>query len=374
MTILLLGNDSEWVRGGRTDTMIIVAINRETKTAAMLSLPRDLFVYIPGWTMAKLNTAVPHGYSVNYPGGGVELLKETILYNFGIPIDYYARIGFNSFKQIVDALGGIEVVVSCPLTDWRLKAPELDPNLVENWEQFTLELGVHQMDGDLALWYVRSRQSSNDFERSRRQQQLLRAILDRGVELDLLTQLPALWDTYQENVQTDISLATILQLAALAPEVRDNGIQHLQLTYGALQPWSEPETGQSVQLLQWPEAERVLQQLFLPPVLNRSARPPIYVEVVSYYRLDYRLAADNLAWYGFIPVRTPADSQPAHTTITYYGDNFKGSYDWLLSWLFRRDTANIHLVSGESYPYDYRVTLGADYIACRPYLSNPPTP
>ena len=96
--------------------------------------------------------------------------------------------------------------------------------------------------------------------------------------------------------------------------------------------------------------------------------------MVSYYRLDYRLAADNLAWYGFIPVRTRADSQPAHTTITYYDDNFKGSYDWLLSWLFRREAADIHLVSGESYPYNYRVTLGADYIACRPYLSDPPTP
>ncbi len=166
--ILLLGNDVEWRQGGRTDTMIIISINRKTGTASMLSIPRDLYVYIPGWKMARINLALPHGHGSDYPGGGGQLVKDTILYNLGIPIDHYVRIGFNGFKEAVDVLGGIEVAASCPLSDWRLKEPDLDPTVEENWEIFDLEPGVYTMDGDLALWYARSRRTTNDFERGRR--------------------------------------------------------------------------------------------------------------------------------------------------------------------------------------------------------------
>ena len=146
----------------RTDTMIIVSINREAQTASMVSLPRDLYVYMPNRIMGRLNTAVNLG--------GVELLEQTILYNFGIPIHYHAQVDFDGFKQIVDLLGGVSMAVSCPLEEWRLLSPELDPTLEENWGRFKLEAGMHQMDGDLALWYARSRLTTTDFDRGRRQQ------------------------------------------------------------------------------------------------------------------------------------------------------------------------------------------------------------
>lgn len=75
----------------------------------------------PGWKMERINLALPHGNGSDYPGGGGQLLKDTLLYNFGIPVDYYIRIGFEGFKQVVDLLGGVEIVVNCRLTDWRLK-------------------------------------------------------------------------------------------------------------------------------------------------------------------------------------------------------------------------------------------------------------
>lgn len=115
--ILLLGNDDAEMGGGvvRTDSIIVVSINRDRNTASLISIPRDLYVYIPNWTMNRINTAAPYG--------GVSRLKETILYNFGIPIHYHARVDFDVFKQIIDTLGGIEIAVSCQLEDWRLKEP-----------------------------------------------------------------------------------------------------------------------------------------------------------------------------------------------------------------------------------------------------------
>lgn len=373
--ILLLGNDVAWPQGGRTDSLIIVSINSQTKTASMLSLPRDLYVYIPGWKMDRINLALPHGHGSGYPGGGGALVKDTILYNFGIPIDYYARVGFDGFKQIVDTLGGVEIAVSCQLRDWRLISPELDPNVEENWEQFTLEPGVYEMDGDLALWYARSRRTSNDFERGRRQQQVLRAIFNNGLDRELLPRIPQLWDAYRETVETDLTLPVILQLAALAPDVRENGIQNLYLSYGSVRPWREPATGSAMQLLQWAEAAPVLGQLMQPPVLNRSGREPIVVAVVSEgNNIMWRLAADNLAWHGFVPVRASGDgTTPNHTQVTYYGDNFKGSFDWLLAWVMDVDRAEIELApAGAGDPAsNYRVVLGYDYDPCRPELEAP---
>ena len=370
--ILLLGNDVGARQGGRTDSLIIVSINEENRTAAMLSLPRDLYVVIPGWKITRINQALPHGHGSGYPGGGGALVKDTILYNFGIAIDYYVRVGFDGFQQIVDRLDGIDVAVSCELEDWRLKEPELDPQDEENWEMFGLGPGVYHMDGDLALWYVRSRRTSSDFERGRRQQQILRAILNKGLDLDMVTQLPGLWETYRETVETDLPLPEMLRLAALAPAVRQNGIQHLYLPEAALRAWMT-SGGAAVQLLQWEEAEPVLAQLMRPPVLNRATRAPLAVEVVTAHDAQYLLAADNLTYHGFVPVHVQASGPaPGHTQVNYYGSNLKGSYDWLLTWVLGTEGDTINLAPDELGAGErYRVVLGEDYDPCRPQLEAP---
>ena len=373
-TVLLLGNDVSTVRGGRTDSMVLVAIDAESRTATMISFPRDLYVAIPGWRMARINQALPHGHGSDYPGGGGALVKDTILYNLGLPVDYYVRIGFDGFVQAVDALDGIEVAVSCPVSDWRLKSPDLDPQEEENWEMYGLGPGVYWMDGDLALWYVRSRRSSSDFERGRRQKQILRAILNRGLDVDVLSGAPSLWEAYRESVETDLTLRTIVRLAALAPAVRDNGIQHLYLAE-AVRPWATPGGG-AVQLLQWEEAAPVLAQVMQPPVLNESARPPLPVEVVTGDDVRYRLVAENLIYHGFVPVRGEASGPaPAQTQVTYFGPNFKGSFNWLLAWIFDVAPEAIMLESeGRSGDPYYRAVVGARYDPCRPELEAPLSP
>lgn len=370
--ILLLGNDVGARQGGRTDSMVIVSIDEVNQTASMLSLPRDLYVVIPGWKMTRINLALPHGHGSDYPGGGGALVKDTILYNLGIPVDYYVRIGFDGFRDVVDLMHGVDVAVSCEIEDWKLKDPELDPNEEENWEMFSLGPDIHHMHGDTALWYVRSRRNSSDFERGRRQQQVLSAILEKGLELEMIAQLPSLWETYRETVETDLPLPVILRLAALAPAVRENGIQHLFLPEAARRAWRAPG-GAAVQLLQWEGAEPILGQLMRPPVLNRAAREAIPVEVVTAHDVQYALAADNLAYHGFVPVRVVSSSPaPGHTHVTYFGDNFKGSYDWLLSWIVGVPRDKISLSADQSAAGEgYRVVLGEDYDPCRPQLEAP---
>ena len=374
INIILLGNDVATSQGGRTDSLILVSINRESKSVTMLSLPRDIFVVIPGWQMTRINLALPHGHGSDYPGGGGALIKDTIEYNLGIPVDYYARIGFNGFKEAVDAVGGIEMVVNCPLTDWRLISPDLDPEVEENWERFTLASGIHQMDGDLALWFARSRRSTNDFERGLRQQRVLQAIFQQSLQADILSELPDLWQAYQHNIETDMSLSLLVELASLAPTIAENGIRHLTLPLASLRSWRDPANGASVQLLDWETAAPVLSQLMQPPALNRATGPGLVVAVVTDDMVLYRQTADNLAWFGFMPQHEAMHVTSEHTQITYYGPNRKGSYDWLLSWLFHRETADIALAPDEDSDVDYRVWLGHDTNPCLPYLQSPQAP
>jgi len=299
VNILLLGNDVDWAQGGRTDSVIIVSLNRETQKVTFLSIPRDLYVVIPGWMMNRINLALPHGHGTDYPGGGGALVKDTILYNLGIPVDYYVRLGFSGFKEIVDGMGGVEIVVNCPIEDWRLRSPDHDPDIEENWESFLLKPGVRQMDGELALWYVRSRRNSNDIDRGRRQQKMIRTVMQQAKSADMLTKIPVLWEVFSEMFETDMGLVDVLELAALAPELGE--IEHLLLVGEALRPWTVPHSGEAVQLLDRDGAGPVLRQLMSDTVLHGVNRAPIQVEVETNDPVMYRQVADNLIWYGFEP-------------------------------------------------------------------------
>lgn len=366
--VLLLGSDTSLDSGStRTDTMIIVSINHSLGTASMISLPRDLFVYHPGKTMGRLNTALTLD--------GIDQLKQTILYNFGVPIHYYARVDFEGFKTAVDAMGGVDVAVSCQLKDWRIISPELDPQDVDNWEIYTMEPGVHHMDGDTALWFARSRLSTNDFDRGRRQQQLLRAMLNQGVDLNLISEFPTLWNAYKDNVETDMDIGRLLQLASLAPTIRENGVQNLYLARG-VQSWTSPE-GASLQLPIWEgdgNMQETFSRLFRAPALNKATRRPITVEIINASGNPdmAALAADNLAWYGFIPIigEEAATTEPV-TQLDYFRPNFKDSFDWLISWIFGRYRSQIELVKDDAFKYDYRVILGEDYDPCLNQLFQP---
>lgn len=365
--ILLLGSDEPLGAGEKSDTIILVTVNRRLPTAVMLSIPRDLYVYIPGQSMGKINTASLYG---------VETLKQTILYNFGIPVHYYARVDFAGFETLINALGGVEIAVTCEFRGWQLISPDLDPEEADNWHVVTLEPGMYQMDGETALWYVRSRKLSlfGDFDRGRRQQQVLRAMLNQAIERGLISQVPTLWNLYRNSVDTDIDIGRMLQLAALAPAIRNNGILTLYLT-GKTEAWSYPVGDgleASAQLPIW-EGPGMMQEtfahLYRPPALNRINRPPLTVEVVNATGNPEMalLAADNLAWYGFMPILSdvqPAPGTVAKTAVTYYGPNLKGAFSDLLAFVLNVPPEEISVNNNERIGANYRVILGSDYNSC----------
>jgi LCP family protein required for cell wall assembly len=368
INILLLGSDQHSENGGwRTDVMIVVSINPDGPSAAMLSIPRDLFVWVPDWRMAKINTADTHGASVGYEGGGPGLIKQVLLYNLGIPIHYYARVDFEGFERIVDTLGGIDLPVTCEMTDWRLISPDLDPSIEENWELFTVDERVQHMDGDMALWYVRSRIHSSDFDRSRRQQQALRAIMTKGLSLDIIPQLPQLWSDFTETVETDLGLGEILQLAALAPQLDLSKIKSRFVAGDAVMSWTTPDNNAYVLLPQPERIQELVADVFEPPALNRAFQNPPVIEVWNgTERPDMDLLAlDNIAWEGLVGVLGEPDRRDYATTqVIYYGQSFKGASTWSVTKLFGVSESQFILEPNPDSPVDYRVILGADFDPC----------
>ena len=196
INILLMGSDQRPDSGGfRTDVMLLLSVNPRLGTASMISFPRDLYVYIPGWTYNRINTV--------QQSGGFELIKQTFNYNFGIQPDYYVMINFWSFVDVVDSLGGINVNVAQALTDTGGSVPA----------------GVVHMDGATALWYVRSRYTTSDFDRTRRQQEVLLAMFTRMLSLNGIQRAPELYELYQDNVATNVTFSETLPLVGLAAEL-----------------------------------------------------------------------------------------------------------------------------------------------------------
>ncbi|NUM49422.1 MAG: LCP family protein, partial [Anaerolineales bacterium] len=214
VNVLLLGADYSGTGIiSRTDTIIIASIRPGDRMVSLISLPRDLYVDIPGRGMNRINTAFVYGELDHYPGGGAALLRDTIYNNLGVTIDHIAMVNFDGFRQIVDTLGGVDVPLACPFADYRLNGA------TQSLYWYSVGPGVVHMDGYTALWYARSRMSSNDFDRGRRQQEILRAIYTKALQLDIVPQIPSLYQNFQQVVLTDMTLADILELVPLSLDV-----------------------------------------------------------------------------------------------------------------------------------------------------------
>lgn len=208
INILILGSDQRPNDGGfRTDVIELLTLNTRDNSVSLTSFPRDLYVYHPGWRMNRINAGMAHD--------GFEQIADTFAYNFGVMPDHYVLINFQGFVSIVDALGGIDVQVGRGLTDER-----------EGPGDFSVPAGNVHMDGETALWYVRSRGTSSDFDRTRRQQEVLVAIFFRLLSLNALTRAPELYNQYQQLVRTDIGIADVLPLLGLATALGGNQAIH----------------------------------------------------------------------------------------------------------------------------------------------------
>ena len=264
LNILLLGLDQRDDERGvptRSDTMIVVSIDQVKKTAAMISLPRDMWVEIPGFANNRINVANFLGDANRLPGGGPALAMKTVEHNFGLRIDYYARINFRGFEKIVDTLGGVTVNVEQPIID--------NEYPTEDYETMRIYIpaGVQHMDGKVALQYARSRHSENDFGRARRQQRLLLAIRDRALQLDVIPKVPTLLGTMKDMLETDIPLQEIARLAMLAKDIDSKNVSSLVIDEKLAPPF-KGENGADLLMPKTAEIRAAIASLFADPVVK----------------------------------------------------------------------------------------------------------
>lgn len=368
INFLLIGSDTfNAANVGRSDVILIVSVNQTAGTVSMLSIPRDLYVYIPTDRVYRINTAFSVGETNGYPGGGPQALIDTIRYNLGLEIDYYARVDFNDFRTIIDDLGGAEIVVDCAIEDWRLISPELDPELEESWAMFTLPVGVHTMNGDLALWYARSRRTSSDLDRGRRQQALMRALLARIRQLDLLTQLSDIWPQVLESVDTNIPLDVMLGLIPLATSLDSSRMVSYTFRSGIEVRGATSPEGSSVLVPERDAVAALLGQMMIPPTENRLAASQTRIEVVNATGIADMgsVAASRLAWEGYsVTVLPAADRYQGYTQIIDYTGQSKGSVLTALQSLLRLSDEAVSIEPSADRTADFRVTLGGNYYPC----------
>jgi LCP family protein required for cell wall assembly len=240
--ILVMGLDSRGSEGvaARTDSIVVIGINPGRIDMSLLSIPRDLFVDVPGYGMQRINT-VNVLAEVDQPGMGPQLLSQSIVNNFGIGVDKYARLDFQAFTALVDAVGGVRINVPNTFTDYEF--PTADFGTME----VTFEAGWQDMDGERALIYARTRHADDDYQRAARQQEVLAALSRKLINpLNWAAALNAL----NQHVETNLN---VIDFVLISPAVLFGGQSMEQLVidrdyilpgdgysypnYALLQPW-----------------------------------------------------------------------------------------------------------------------------------------
>lgn len=367
INVLMLGIDRREDEEGpwRTDTMIVATFDPQTKTAGMLSIPRDLYVPIPapGAGENRINTANFYGDSSNYPGGGPALAKKTVEYNFAIPIHYYVLIDFNGFRKLIDALGGIDIDVPEPIDD-----PEYP---TEDYGTMHLQIpaGRQHMDGDLALKYARSRKSTSDFDRSKRQMQVILAARDKALKVNAIAQAPQLLAQLRAAIETDMSPEQILALAPLVSQIRPDNIKSrsidLTMSYEI-----RLNTGADVL---WPDREKIgalIQEMFSTPQGTNvvASISPLRAEAARIVILNgttkdglAAMASRYLKNNGFnvVQIGNAEKRDYAKTVLVDLADK-PATLDWLAQ-RFNIDSGNIRRNPTTERDSDIRIILGSDW-------------
>lgn len=260
VNILLMGIDR---RPGepfisRTDSIMIISLNQEDETVSILSVPRDLYVVIPGRGRDRINTAFVYGASDGNPANGAALSMQTIEYNLGIRLDHYVLVDFAAVINGVNALGGIDVNVPFNLSD------PTYPDMNYGYDPLFIPAGVQHFDGTLALKYARTRHADSDFGRAQRQQQVVLAVRDKLMNMgitELLRQAPTLWQQVEQGIRSDLSLEELVQLGILAHDIPSESIRNEVLNQNYVSNYTT-ETGAQVLILSNEKAAPLIESLF----------------------------------------------------------------------------------------------------------------
>ena len=375
-TILLMGIDKrqgmEQERAFRTDTMMLITIDPVGNNLGMLSIPRDLWVNIPGFeSRDRINTANFKGDAFRVPGGGPSLAMETIAVNLGIQVDNYIRINFTAFESLINEIDGIEVDVPQAIEDPRY------PDCCTGYDPLYIPEGVTHMDGSLALKYARTRATyGGDFDRAARQQQVLLAVRDKILTMKMLPKLidrtPKLYSTLSGGYDTDLTLENIVDLMGLVREIDSNNIQSAVINGDYLMNEFTTSEGAQVVLLDSQAFRKLREQMFYKPApyiqstidINILAHDEIAtIEIQNGSARDgiANMTSEYLEEQGFSVVSVGnADQFDYENTIIY---DYSGSYyttRWLAEHFNVQPTHIIDIVDPNS-PVDVRIIIGRDF-------------
>lgn len=366
VNVLILGIDRRPSDPGpyRTDTMMLVTFDPKTSTAGVITIPRDLYVPIPEVGENRINTANFYGDLYKYPGGGPALAKRTVEYNIGRRVHYYVRVDFNGFRKIVNALGGIDIDVPKAIDD-----PTYPADDGIGYKPIHIPAGRVRMDGETALQYARTRHTDNDFGRSKRQIEVLKAIRDKALRLDLLTKLPGLLQSMWGTVETDMTPQDVLALAQAASKVKSENIKSASIDESMT---IEYKTSSGADVL-WPDrakigrvvdqvipqdaasvadqSTRIQREAAKIVVLNGSASPNLAERTARFLQAQ----GYQIAGYG----NADRYDYPKTVLIDYSGS--KNATVEALAKMFRIDPQNIRPQKNSKSESDLRLILGADW-------------
>jgi len=372
VNILLLGIDQREDQYGpwRTDTMIVLTIDPENMTAGMLSIPRDLWVPIPGYSENRINTAHYTGDLKKFPGGGPALATKTVQYNLGITIHYYVRVNFSGFIKAIDTIDGIDIYVEKEIDD------PLYPDNAYGYDPLYIPAGPQHMDGELALKYARTRHSGSDFDRLQRQQQVIMAVRDKVLRFELLPQLlpklPELLKTVGDAVQTDLQLKEMLNLVQLASQIDDEHIKTAVIDSSMTVDTTTPN-GAQVLIPRRDEIRAVVDEIFAEP--GQVAEEEIEEDKAKLAEEGAKIIVHNGSTAGNLAAQTSAFLKehglqvvefgnaerfdyPTTTIVDFTGKEYTVQY---LARLLNISEDNIQPFTGSHSEIDIRLIIGADF-------------
>ncbi len=282
---VLLGSDTEPPFLGRTPAIHLLFIHPRFSRASLVSIPGDLYVYIPGFTMQRLNTA--------YSLGGMETLRKTLAYNFGVNPSRFVLAHPGDFQWLVDDVGTIDVTVFYPI-----------PHACGG-----IRAGLINMDGALALCYASFREGMDEIDRMHRQQQLLRIVFRKLTRDGNLIQLPVLFTSYEGWVITDFSLLELMGNIPLALRLADpDRIGYYMIGWDEISLWDVPDHSQAQVFL--PDRDGVKQ--VLQNAIDAIMTPKPFTNLVQTLEAQLTAAYHNTA--SAIPTPTPTPSPPTAET------------------------------------------------------------
>ncbi|MFO7634799.1 MAG: LCP family protein [Caldilinea sp.] len=267
---LLLGTDHRpgWT-SWRTDVVMVVGVDRANSRVAVFSIPRDLYVQIPGYGWGRINQVDYMGEKANPGGGGPALLSQVLANSLGISTNHWVRVRMDGFVDLVDAVGGVTIHLDCPFYE-----PIL--NLTTNrWDYFALPAGDVWLDGESAYWFVRLRYRESDIGRNQRQREFLWGLRNQMLRTNLLANFFPLYNAFQNMVATDLNPLEILDLLGWGIQLDPASVRASGLTLYDLQSYTTPEGASVLRIANTARVRGVVEGIWSAPAMVDSYRKDV---------------------------------------------------------------------------------------------------